>query len=168
MPIATEWLVHNDTGRIAILDIDAHHGNGTQEIFYERNDVFYASVHVDPDAGWFPHFCGFEQETGARAGTRVQSEPPVAARERRFRVSRRVGTRGAEAAARFADILVVSMGVDAGAADPESPLRVTNEGFARAGSRIAELGVPTVLIQEGGYHLESLGPDVMAILAAFK
>jgi acetoin utilization deacetylase AcuC-like enzyme len=60
------------------------------------------------------------------------------------------------------------MGVDAGAADPESPLRVTNEGFAGAGLRIADLGVPTVLIQEGGYHLESLGPDVMAILAAFK
>jgi acetoin utilization deacetylase AcuC-like enzyme len=65
------------------------------------------------------------------------------------------------------EALVVSMGVDAGAADPESPLQVTNQGFAGAGVRIASLGLPTVLIQEGGYHLESLGPDVMAILAAF-
>jgi acetoin utilization deacetylase AcuC-like enzyme len=59
------------------------------------------------------------------------------------------------------------MGVDAGAADPESPLQVTNDGFSVTGQRIAALGLPTVLIQEGGYHLESLGPDAMAILAAF-
>ncbi|HET7846355.1 MAG TPA: histone deacetylase family protein, partial [Acidimicrobiia bacterium] len=76
--------------------------------------------------------------------------------------------RACGAVARFnPDAVVVSMGVDAGAADPESPLRVSNEGFAAAGLRIAALGLPTVLIQEGGYHLESLGPDVMAILAAF-
>jgi acetoin utilization deacetylase AcuC-like enzyme len=64
--------------------------------------------------------------------------------------------------------LVVSLGVDAGASDPESPLEVSNPGFRAAGERLASLGLPTVLVQEGGYQLEALGPDVMAVLAAFR
>jgi acetoin utilization deacetylase AcuC-like enzyme len=160
--------VRNDVGRVAIIDIDAHHGNGTQEIFYERNDVLYASVHVDPDAGWFPHFCGFEQETGAGQGRGSNLNLPLqpGSGDPEF-----LGAleRGCETVARFnPDTVVVSMGVDAGASDPESPLQVTNGGFAAAGRKIAALGLPTVLIQEGGYHLESLGSDVMAILAAFQ
>ncbi|MEX1125054.1 MAG: histone deacetylase family protein [Acidimicrobiia bacterium] len=165
--VATEWLVKNDTGRVAILDIDAHHGNGTQEIFYERADVLYASVHVDPDKGWFPHFCGFEQETGAGSGRgsnlNLPLQPGSGDREYLDALER-----SCETIAHFnAGAVVVSMGVDAGAADPESPLQVTNDGFAAAGRMIVALGLPTVLIQEGGYHLESLGPDAMAILAAF-
>jgi len=166
--VATEWLVRNDTGRVAIIDVDAHHGNGTQEIFYERNDVLYASVHVDPDAGWFPHFCGFEQETGAGPGRGSNLNLPLqpGSGDSEFLAALE---RCCEETTRFnADAVVVSMGVDAGAADPESPLQVTNDGFAAAGQRIAALGLPTVLIQEGGYHLESLGPDAMAILAAFQ
>jgi acetoin utilization deacetylase AcuC-like enzyme len=165
--VATEWLVRNDTGRVAIIDVDAHHGNGTQEIFYERNDVLYASVHVDPDAGWFPHFCGFEHETGAGPGRGSNLNLPLqpGSGDSEFLAALE---RCCEEATRFnADAVVVSMGVDAGAADPESPLQVTNDGFSVTGQRIAALGLPTVLIQEGGYHLESLGPDAMAILAAF-
>ena len=166
--IATEWLVQNDVGRVAVLDIDAHHGNGTQEIFYERNDVFYASVHVDPGKGWFPHFCGFEQETGAGQGRGSNLNLPLQPGSGDPELLDALEG-GCEAIARFnADAVVVSLGVDAGAADPESPLQVTNEGFAAAGKRIAALGLPTVLVQEGGYHLESLGPDVMAILTAFQ
>jgi len=166
--IATEWLVRNDTGRVAILDIDAHHGNGTQEIFYERDDVLYASVHVDPGRGWFPHFCGFEQETGAGPGRGWNLNLPVqpGSGDPEFLAALE---RSCEAIADFEPAtVVVSLGVDSGAADPESPLQVTNEGFAAAGRSIAALGLPTVLIQEGGYHLESLGPDVMAILSAFR
>jgi acetoin utilization deacetylase AcuC-like enzyme len=165
--VATEWLVRNDTGRVAIIDVDAHHGNGTQEIFYERNDVLYASVHVDPDAGWFPHFCGFEHETGAGPGRGSNLNLPLqpGSGDSEFLAALE---RCCEEATRFnADAVVVSMGVDAGAADPESPLQVTNDGFSVTGQRNAALGLPTVLIQEGGYHLESLGPDAMAILAAF-
>ena len=165
--IATQWLVSNGTGRVAILDIDAHHGNGTQEIFYERSDVFYTSVHVDPGKGWFPHFCGFEDETGAGPGRGANLNLPLApgSGDEDFLEALE---RGCEAIQGWKpDALVVSMGVDAGAADPESPLQVTNHGFSDAGVRVAGLGLPTVLIQEGGYHLESLGPDVMAILAGF-
>jgi acetoin utilization deacetylase AcuC-like enzyme len=165
--IATEWLVGSNVGRVAILDIDAHHGNGTQEIFYERDDVSYTSVHVDPGKGWFPHFCGFEEETGAGRGRGSNLNLPLAPGTGDAGFLEAVA-RGCDAIARFGpDALVVSMGVDSGAADPESPLQVTNDGFARAGLKIAALRMPTVLIQEGGYHLESLGPDVMAILTAF-
>lgn len=165
--VAADWLTRNDAGKVAILDIDAHHGNGTQEIFYERPDVFYASVHVDPGAGWFPHWCGFAEETGRGEGAGANLNLPL-----------REGTgdagflaaveSGLEAISGFGpSVLVVSLGVDSGAADPESPLQVTNHGFGDVGKLVSSLAVPTVLVQEGGYHLASLGPDVMAILAPF-
>ncbi len=60
---------------MAVIDIDAHHGNGTQAIFYDRPDVYYGSLHVDPGAGWFPHYAGYADETGAGAGAGRQPEP---------------------------------------------------------------------------------------------
>ncbi len=153
---------------MAIIDIDAHHGNGTQQIFYERSDVHYHSIHVDPGQGWFPHWCGFAEETGAGAGVGANWNIPLApgAGDAEFLaaldgVCRRV----AEIEPHF---LVVSLGVDSGASDPESPLRVSNDGFVAVGQRLVSLGLPTVLVQEGGYDLSALGPDVMAVLDAFR
>lgn len=152
---------------MAIIDIDAHHGNGTQQVFYERGDVLYSSIHVDPAEGWYPHWCGFAEETGAGQGSGANLNLPLAPG---------IGDdvflgaldRICELVDVFApDTVVVSLGVDAAASDPESPLRVTNPGFASAGLRIASLGLPTVLVQEGGYDLSTLGPDVMAVLGAF-
>ena len=166
--VAAEWLVRSGTGKVAVLDIDAHHGNGTQEIFYERPDVGYVSTHVDPGEGWFPHWCGFAEETGSGPGRGANLNLPLAPGSDDTRFDSRLAE-ACEWVSRFApDALVVSLGVDAGGADPESPLQVTNDGFGAAGVAIASLGLPTVLIQEGGYHLESLGRDVMAILAAFE
>jgi acetoin utilization deacetylase AcuC-like enzyme len=166
--VAANWLVTDGGGPIAIVDIDAHHGNGTQQIFYERADVHYHSIHVDPGEGWFPHWCGFADETGAGQGVGANLNLPLgpgsddpAFLEALDRICERV-----------ADLapshLMVSLGVDAGDTDPESPLRVTNQGFLAAGERLESLGLPTVLIQEGGYDLEALGPDVMAVLTAFR
>jgi acetoin utilization deacetylase AcuC-like enzyme len=166
--VAANWLVAEGAGPVAIVDIDAHHGNGTQQIFYERNDVHYHSIHVDPGEGWFPHWCGFADEIGAGPGEGANLNLPL----------RPGSDDGAFLAAldriceRVTDLepshLVVSLGVDAGDTDPESPLRVTNRGFAAVGDRLAALGLPTVLIQEGGYDLEALGLDVMAVLTAFR
>jgi acetoin utilization deacetylase AcuC-like enzyme len=151
--------------RVAIVDIDAHHGNGTQAIFYDRPDVFYASLHVDPGAGWFPHYAGFADETGRGDGAGRNLNLPLAP-----------GTSDVDwldavdrlvAAVDGVDALVVSLGVDAAAGDPESPLQVTSRGFAGAGVRLAALGLPTVLVQEGGYHLDTLGGLVVDVLAAF-
>jgi acetoin utilization deacetylase AcuC-like enzyme len=151
-------------GPIAVLDIDAHHGNGTQEIFYARGDVLVGSVHVDPGAGWFPHFAGFADETGIGDGTGANKNlplPPGASDETWLDAVNelRLWARAAGATA-----LIVPLGVDAAAGDPESPLRVTATGFRRAGRLLGELGLPTVLVQEGGYDLESLGELVREVL----
>jgi acetoin utilization deacetylase AcuC-like enzyme len=166
--IAAQRMVDRTSGRVGIIDVDAHHGNGTQQIFYDRDDVVYASVHVDPGKGWFPHWCGFEDEQGSGRGLGYNQnhtrEPGAGDAEFTLAVSRaaeRVADRGCE-------LLVVSLGVDAGGNDPESPLNVSNSGFAEAAGILSGLGLPTVLIQEGGYRLEDLEDDVAAILARFS
>lgn len=165
--VATEWLTSNGVGRIAIVDIDAHHGNGTQEVFYERGDVYYLSVHVDPGAGWYPHWCGFADETGSGPGVGRNQNfplPPGSGDDEVITALRQA----CELVVGFgAEALVVSLGVDAGAADPESPLRVSNDGFGRIGVHLQGLGLPTLLVHEGGYDLGALGPDTMAVLHAF-
>jgi acetoin utilization deacetylase AcuC-like enzyme len=165
--IAAEWLSGQDAGPVAIVDIDAHHGNGTQQIFYQRGDVHYMSIHVDPAEGWFPHWCGFPEETGTGEGTGANLNLPLTPGSGDAVFCSAL----AQVCARVADLdpgfLVVSLGVDAGASDPESPLQVTNQGFAEIGGLLASLGLPTLLIQEGGYDLGSLGRDVMAVLSAF-
>jgi acetoin utilization deacetylase AcuC-like enzyme len=166
--VAANWLATTSGEQVAIVDIDAHHGNGTQEIFYQRGDVHYHSVHVDPGEGWFPHWCGFAGETGADEGEGANLNLPLnpgAGDEVFLGALDRICANVIGLSPAF---LVVSLGVDAGASDPESPLRVSNRGFAAVGERLASLDLPTVLIQEGGYDLEALGPDVMAVLAAFR
>ena len=154
--------------RVAIVDVDAHHGNGTASIFYARPDVLYGSVHVDPGAGWFPHVVGFADETGAGAGVGTTLNIPLAP-ETGDETWLAGVTVLADAVARHASTaLVVSLGVDAAAEDPESPLRVTLDGYARAGEILRELALPTVIVQEGGYHLASLGGLVHAFVARFS
>jgi acetoin utilization deacetylase AcuC-like enzyme len=155
--IAAAALVDRTGGPVAVVDIDAHHGNGTQELFLGRADVLTTSVHVDPGAGWFPHFLGFEAESD-EANLNLPLAP---------------GTRdlawltAVQRAAEFASparALVVSLGVDAAAGDPESPLEVTAAGYREAGRILAELDLPTVVVQEGGYDLETIGPLVVETL----
>lgn len=150
--------------RVAVIDVDAHHGNGTQAIFYERPDVFYGSVHVDPGAGWFPHYAGFADETGRGLGlgtTRnVPLEPGCGDRGWLAGVERLCAT----AAGYRPEAVVLSLGVDAAAEDPESPLAVSVEGYRRTGALVGALGVPVVAVHEGGYHLPSLGELTVAAL----
>jgi len=160
--VAAQALRDAGHARVAIVDLDAHHGNGTQAIFWDRSDVRYASTHVDPGAGWFPHFFGHAGETGGAAGEGATLNVPLPE-----------GTRDdhwLEAVARLADhasgadALVVSLGVDAAADDPESPLLVTADGYRSAGRLLGPSGLPSVVVQEGGYHLPSLGGLVAAYL----
>jgi acetoin utilization deacetylase AcuC-like enzyme len=150
--------------RVAVVDLDAHHGNGTQALFYDRGDVLYASLHVDPGAGWFPHYVGFADETGRGAGQGANRNLPLAPGTGDDGWLDGVRTLSDAVAAHGATALVVSLGVDAAADDPESPLRVTADGYHAAGRRLAELALPTVAVQEGGYHLPSLGHLVTATL----
>lgn len=157
--IAAERLRAQGVQRVAIVDVDAHHGNGAQSIFWNRADVLTTSVHVDPAAGWFPHFLGTESESHA-TNLNVTLAP-------------RTGDEGwceavthvVEAVRAFRpNALVLALGVDAAAVDPESPLEVTPAGFRHAGELIGGLGLPTIVVQEGGYDLAAIGELVLATL----
>ena len=165
--IAAEALRDQGHERLAVVDIDAHHGNGTQAVFWSRGDVFYGSLHVDPGAGWFPHVVGHADETGEGAGAGATVNRPLVPGTSDEGWLTALTDVCARAAAHGSQALVVSLGVDAAGADPESPLEVSIDGFRRAGEALAGLGLPTVLVHEGGYDLERLGPDTVAVLSAF-
>jgi acetoin utilization deacetylase AcuC-like enzyme len=161
--VAAEALLDAGPRSVAVIDIDAHHGNGTQSVFYDRADVFYASLHVDPGAGWFPHYLGFADERGRGAGVGTTLNLPLPPG---------TGDTGWLAAldqiraavVDFApEAIVVSLGVDAAALDPESPLAVSADGFREGGRRLAGIA-PCVAVQEGGYDLTAIGALVCAVL----
>ena len=152
---------------IAVLDIDVHHCNGTQDIFYERGDVYVASLHGNP-ADFYPFYSGYATETGSGAGAGANYNVPL---------PRGLGDDdylGALAGALEriqavgADALVVSVGFDGYELDPLSCLKLTTDGFRRIASAIAELGLPTVLVQEGGYLCSDLGRNLSAFLGGFE
>ena len=154
-------------GRVAVVDVDFHHGNGTQDIFWEDPQVLYVSLHGDP-AAHYPHFLGAAEEAGAGPGRGTTRNLPLPD-----------GTGDdayldalAEAIALVADFdpgfVVVSAGFDTFAGDPLGAFAVTTEGFARIGAALGELGRPTVVVQEGGYALDALGANAAALLAGLQ
>jgi acetoin utilization deacetylase AcuC-like enzyme len=165
--VAAQSLRQAGAARVAIVDIDAHHGNGTQSIFYDRADVLYASVHVDPGAGWFPHYLGFANEDGNGAGRGFTCNLPLAPGSGDDVWLGAVDDLCALVRDFAADAIVLSLGVDAAAADPESPLQVTAAAYRSAGDLIGRLG-PVAAIQEGGYDLASLGEYVLATLTGVQ
>jgi acetoin utilization deacetylase AcuC-like enzyme len=162
--IAAQALLRAGAARVAVIDIDAHHGNGTQAIFYGRSDVYVGSVHVDPDAGWFPHYVGGAGERGLGAGFGANRNVPVAPGAGDPEWLAAVDVLCGDVRARGPDALVVSLGLDAAASDPESPLRVSPGGYRAAVARISQLG-PAVVVQEGGYDLATLGGLAVGALA---
>ena len=162
--LAAQALRDSGHGRVAVLDLDAHHGNGTQAIFWERGDVLYGSLHVDPGAGWFPHLFGHADETGHGPGTGTNRNRPLPEGTDDEHWIAAVSDLVAWIDAAGCEALVVSLGVDAAADDPESPLQVTASGYRRAGELVGGLGLPSVVVQEGGYHLPTLGGLVAAYL----
>jgi acetoin utilization deacetylase AcuC-like enzyme len=161
--VAAQHLRDGGYARVAIVDIDAHHGNGAQSIFRDRDDVLTASVHVDPEAGWFPHFLGTARESddtnlNVPLPPHTGDEGWVAGVAQLADATRAFG----------ADAVVVALGVDAAAVDPESPLDVTVDGFREAGRLLGGLRLPTVVVQEGGYDLAAIGGLVRAALEGLE
>jgi acetoin utilization deacetylase AcuC-like enzyme len=154
--------------RVAIVDIDAHQGNGTQEIFWQRGDVLYASLHVDPAQGWYPHYVGHADERGEGEGLGTTLNVPLPAGTGDAGWLQALDGLLAAVRSFRADALVVSLGVDAAVDDPNSPLLVTADGFGEAGRRLGALGLPTVFVQEGGYVLETLGSLVLQVVEGFE
>src|SRR5258708_6759956 len=147
--MAAQALRESGAERVAVIDIDAQHGNGTQAIFYDRPDVYYGSLHVDPGAGWFPHYAGYPDERGNTAGTGANRNLPLAPGTGDDGWLAAIELLVAEVRDLGTDAVVVSLGVDAAAADPESPLQVSADGYRRAGELIGALA-PIVAVQEGG------------------
>ncbi len=149
--------------KVTVLDVDYHHGNGTQQIFYERDDVQYVSLHGDP-ARAYPYVSGFADERGTGRGSGSTLNLPLAAGSDDDAYLDTLG-RAAEAIAAFGpSAIVVSLGVDTFVNDPISDLAVTTDGFARQGRGIAEIGVPIVVLQEGGYDVAAIGDNVRSFL----
>ncbi len=160
-------ILRKSCARVAVLDFDTHHGDGTQAIFYARNDVFFGSVHTDPSA-YYPHFIGYADERGAGAGEGANLNLPLAfgARDDAFIEANR--TLIAAAQAHGAEALVVSAGWDAHHLDPLSKLAVTTEAYARIGELYGKSGLPAVIVQEGGYSLEAVGAASRAFMLAYR
>jgi acetoin utilization deacetylase AcuC-like enzyme len=161
--IAAQHLRNRGHATVAIVDVDAHQGNGAQAIFQGREDVVTGSVHVDPQAGWFPHFVGFAEES-TQSNLNLPLDPGAGDGE----WTDAVASLADWVRAQSADALVVALGVDAAESDPTSPLRVTAEGFREGGCTLGALGLPTVVVQEGGYDLATVGGLVLAALEGIE
>jgi acetoin utilization deacetylase AcuC-like enzyme len=149
-----------------VLDVDFHHGNGTQAIFSEDPGIYFASLHADP-ADDYPYFSGFADERGVGAGEGTTLNLPLPPGTEWVAYSRALAF-ALEGIRTFgADTLVVSLGVDTALEDTDS-FCLTGDDFSRLGTVIASLRLPTLFIQEGGYCLDVLGRNVVNVLSAFE
>jgi acetoin utilization deacetylase AcuC-like enzyme len=168
--IAAEYLRSHASGRyqrVAILDVDYHHGNGTQDIFYERADVLFISIHADPETQ-YPYFWGRAAERGAGAGEGFTLNLPLerGASEKQWLEALDVAM--GRVREFQADALLVSLGVDTHERDDVGDFRLTPGAFIEIGKRLRSLNVPTGFVQEGGYNLDEIGAAVAGVLAGFE
>ncbi|MBW4983645.1 histone deacetylase family protein [Mameliella sp. CS4] len=153
--------------RPAILDVDVHHGNGTQGMFYDRDDVLTVSIHADP-ARFYPFFWGHAQERGAGRGMGCNLNLPLARGTGDAEFLKTLDTALQRVRSFGTDALVVALGLDASIDDPFQGLAVTQDGFARIGAAIAATGLPVLFVQEGGYLSDTLGANLTKTLTGFQ
>ena len=163
--LAAERLRARGAARVAVLDIDSHHGNGTQGVFWTRPDVLFVSVHGDP-SGYYPWYVGHADERGAGAGEGCTLNLPLArgSGDAPWLAALEAGL--AAIRAFRADALVLSLGFDASEHEPLAFLSVTADGFARAAAAIGSRGLPVAVVQEGGYAVDRLGGLIGRFLGA--
>ncbi|MFN3491620.1 MAG: histone deacetylase family protein [Anaerolineales bacterium] len=162
--VAANWL--SQKGKTALLDIDYHAGNGTQDIFYERSDVLTISIHGDPDFE-YPHYAGFADETGAGGGLGFHKNFPLPKNtdDAKYLIAL---SEALEMIKNFSpNYLVLSAGMDTFDGDLLGKFKVTKNGFAEIGKRIASLNLPTAIIMEGGYANAELGENIVTLLENF-
>lgn len=168
--IAAQWMLEQSAhprAPIAVLDIDVHHGNGTQEIFWTSGEVFCGSVHADP-RGCYPFYQGYASETGAGEGEGWNLNLPLPKGSGDHEVLAAVRTMCDAALDRGCGALIVALGFDAHESDPLGQFQVTDDGFTRIADHICGLGLPVLLVQEGGYDGDALASSLAAFLAPFN
>ena len=165
--IAAQYLRDSGAARIAILDVDFHHGNGTQDIFYDRPDVLYVSLHGDP-ADAFPYFSGYADETGTGAGAGYTLNLPLPPGTQWPAWAETLQAALVRIANFSADALIVSLGVDTFEHDPISFFRLRSEDFLSYGRMIGACAMPTLFVLEGGYAVGEIGINVVNVLAGFE
>ena len=165
--IAAQHFIDNGAKRVAILDVDYHHGNGTQDIFYTRDDVLFISLHANPQEE-FPHFLGYADETGADKGAGFNVNYSLdrgTGFDAWFTALKDAGNKIREYSA---DVLIVSLGVDTFKKDPISHFTLDSEDFTHYGSYLAGLNLPTLVVMEGGYAVEEIGINTVNVLKGFE
>jgi acetoin utilization deacetylase AcuC-like enzyme len=164
--LAAQALRDGGASRVAVLDIDYHHGNGTQTIFYDRADVFYASIHGDPHTE-YPFFLGYADETGTGEGHGFNLNLPLP-KGTAFPRWKDTLQQALNAVSRFgADALVISLGVDTFAGDPISGFTLNSVDYLEIGKLLADAGLPAVFVFEGGYALDEIGVNTVNVLEGF-
>ena len=164
--IAAQHLLDRGSVKVAILDVDYHHGNGTQAIFYERDDVLVLNIHADP-LQEYPYFLGHAEETGAGAGEGLNVNCPLRWGAGWQQWGQALEAACARLAAYAPDAVVVSLGVDTYEGDPISHFKLKTGDFPKIGRRIAKLGLPTQFVMEGGYAVAEIGVNAVGVLEGF-
>lgn len=164
-------IVANDARRrgrekVAVLDVDYHHGNGTQQIFWTRPDVVYASIHGDPTHA-YPYYCGYPDEIGGERGRGATINLPLPAGTRDLTYLATLEAMLERIDAQRPDLVVVSLGLDTAEGDPLGDFELSTDAMRRCGEHVAQLGVDTVIVQEGGYGLDRIAADALAWLRGF-
>ncbi len=165
--VAAQALLDAGAARVAVLDVDYHHGNGTQSIFYDRADVLFVSLHGDPLTE-YPFYLGHADEAGAGAGAGFNLNLPLSAGCTAGRWFEALEQGCRRIAAFGGDALVVSLGLDTFAEDPISKFTLLSSDFSRLGERLARLGLPTLFVLEGGYAAEALGTNAVNVIDGFE
>jgi len=165
--IAAQRLLDSGASKVALLDVDYHHGNGTQDIFYSRPDVFFASVHGDP-VDEFPYYTGYADETGSHKGEGFNLNIPLAKGSNFEQWQSAVLHCTKRITDYKADALVVSLGLDTFKDDPISFFTLETGNYLKVGQLLASLKLPTVLVFEGGYAVDDLGKNTANVLLGFE
>jgi acetoin utilization deacetylase AcuC-like enzyme len=165
--VAAEAFRVAGAGRVAILDVDYHHGNGTQSIFYARADVLTVSIHGDPRTE-YPFYLGHADEIGEGQGEGCNANLPLPAGTSAAHWFEALEVGCARIVGQRPDALVVSLGLDTFADDPISTFALRSPDFKRLGRRLAALGLPSVFVLEGGYAARELGENAAAVIEGFE
>lgn len=165
--VVAQWFLDQGASRVSILDVDYHHGNGTQEIFYSRADVQVLNLHGDP-MNEYPYFLGHADEKGAGPGEGYNFNYPMPWGTAWDRWSAALEDACARLTAYSPDVVVVSLGVDTFEKDPISQFKLVTDDYPKIGARIKKLGLPTLFVMEGGYAVEEIGVNAVGVLTGFE